>query len=507
MNLLTFYAQFHFNDQEKVKNWIFDICLERSDIEKYIEADVSFNRGISNYFSLLKLVKYNANKGTILIESNVMKYITPHNFLVKKKHGVIYGVVNKSTVEEMVNKQKAPKGYVFAIRFFFLKPMIMKNDKVERYTLLNFKNDIYPYAQNKSHVRQIVDANDYESLLFDFNIEKEESAIRLANSIEHDIKKDLATTGLSNTISFAIGVVSIAQHYQEYDDIVESAEQACIYAHQNDMHSYLYDRNVAHNVISPRKYIKQIDTLIKNNNLRYLYRPIIDTSNSSVLGYFLSVKGYNTPFSDYLDIARYAQKANKNKELFSVVSKNAIAKFSHEGIQFSDKLFITVSIVDVPYIIEVFNQITEANVVKITLLFKEQELSDNSEDTALLNNVLSSLKANGLSLALQLDDRDLLLDPSVYINFDYFIVGYNMVSEIKKSNRSRLSIHTLVEQLLKYRKPIIANELVNWHSIELIIKSGIYIISSEIVASSSDMLLPVDKHRLERLSNLYNHFN
>jgi hypothetical protein len=82
-----------------------------------------------------------------------------------------------------------------------------------------------------------------------------------------------------------------------------------------------------------------------------------------------------------------------------------------------------------------------------------------------------------------------------------------MVGEIKKSSRSRLSIRTLVEQLLKYHKPIIATDLSSWQSIELIIKSGIYIISSEIISNSSEMLLPLDKRKSERINNLYNKYN
>ena len=74
-----------------------------------------------------------------------------------------------------------------------------------------------------------------------------------------------------------------------------------------------------------------------------------------------------------------------------------------------------------------------------------------------------------------------------------------MDAEIKQDNRIRLSIHTLIEQLLKYNKPIIATDLDGWQAIELIIKSGITIVSSDMISPSNDMLLPIDKKKMEKL--------
>ena len=96
-------------------------------------------------------------------------------------------------------------------------------------------------------------------------------------------------------------------------------------------------------------------------------------------------------------------------------------------------------------------------------------------------------------------DKNLLLDPSVYTNFDYFVAGSMMIGEIRKNNRIRLSIHSLIESLLKYHRPIIATDLEGWQAIELIIKSGVNIVSSETISASNDMLLPLEKKKEEKL--------
>ena len=158
--------------------------------------------------------------------------------------------------------------------------------------------------------------------------------------------------------------------------------------------------------------------------------------------------------------------------------------------------------IDIENVVEILPQISGINQCKIVLMFEEQEVNENAFQLELLNESFSKLHSLGYQLALSINDKDLLLDPSVYYNFDFFVAGATMIGEIRKNNRIRLSIHTLIEQLLKYHKPIIATDVEGWQSIELIVKSGITYISSEVVASSNDMLLPVDKKKMDKLSEM-----
>ena len=139
-------------------------------------------------------------------------------------------------------------------------------------------------------------------------------------------------------------------------------------------------------------------------------------------------------------------------------------------------------------------------------MFDEQEVNENSSSLELLNSSLKKLHQLKYELALLLQDKNLLLDPSVYTNFDFFVAGAAMMGEIKKNNRVRLSIHTLIESLMKYNQPIIATDLEGMQAVELIIKSGVSIVSSEAIRPSNVMLLPVEKKKLVKLHTMYENF-
>ena len=504
-DLGEFYDKFHPNDIDKVKGWIFSICVNSKKAEPYLEADVMVNRGRIAYFSLLKLVKFDQKTGLIHIESYLLRYITPSNASNKKRRGVTLGVVKRSQMFNLIAKNKSVRGFSFAIRFFYIRQKVLSNEKIERFMVMTLKNEIYPFASNPKLPRQIIDNLENEILLFDLHISTREEAMQLATSISRALKKCIGVNGFFESVNFSIGIIENSQYYQDYDMIVSKAQEACINAQQSGTNIYLYQKT-AGQMLELNKYTEQIDHLLKAGNLRYLFRPIIDVAKKRVLGYFDYVKGYNTPFSSFAEMSKYAAKVGKNRELFAIVAKHVIPKFASEKQSDLHKLFFNVSMVDIDHMVEILPQIPATKNIKMVLVFDEQEVNENANQLELFIQTMNSLHEQGFEVALSMRDKNLLLDTSVYTSFDYFVTGAAMIGEIKKNSRIRLSIHSLIEQLLKYNKPIIATDLEGWQSIELIIKSGVTKISSEAISASNDMLLPVDAKKLDKLAAIDDNF-
>lgn len=498
-DLFSFYTSFHPNDSERVKNWIFQICVNPKTAGEYLEADILLNNSKKLCFTLLRLLDYNPQTGLIHLESHILKYITPNNAPKKKNDNrTPTGIVKRSQIQSIINHNKSLSGYSFCIRFFYTRQKIISNDKIERYMIMNLKNVIYPYASNPKLPRQILDNGDSELFIFDLRLSNRESAMQIANSISVSIKKQMEVNGFSGFINFAIGIVENGQFYQNYDMIEEKVREACISGQTSGNEIVFYQRNANANS-DMVKYNEQIDHLLHDGVLRYLFRPIVNAKSSQTIGYFEYVKAYDSPFSSFSEMSKYASRINKNLDLFALVAKNVIMKFNSERQSSSMSLFLSVSMIDINNISSIISQIPYHNKVDIILVFDEQEVNENSHNTELLISTLTSLKNNGFELALSLKDKNLLLDDKVYFLFHYFVVGSAMMEEVKHNNRIRLSLYTLIESLLKYGRPIIATDLEGWQAVELIIKSGISYVSSDVIAPSNDMLLPVEKKKMEKV--------
>ena len=499
-DLFTFYSSFHPNDIERVKNWIFQICTNPKDAPEYLEADVLTNKNKGICFSLLRLVDYKSEIGLIHLESHLLKYITPINAVKKKndRKGPI-GIVKRQTIMQTINRNKSLSGFTYCIRFFYTKQKIISNDKIERYMIMNLKNAIYPYASNPKVPRQIMDNGDSEVFLFDLRLSNKESAMQLATSISRSLKRQMEVNGFAGYINFSIGLVENGTFYQDYDAIEEKAREACISGQTNSKDIVLYQRNIdsANEMV---RYNEQIEHILKDGVLRFLYRPIINVRTSQTIGYFEYVKAYDSPFSTFSEMSKYASRINKNLDLFAIVCKNVIPKFISERQDESSSLFLSISMIDINNIADIITHIPNYRKANIILVLDEQELNENSENAELLIQTLESLKSNGFELALSLKDKNLLLNDKVYFLFHYYVVGSAMMEEVKHNNRIRLSLYALLESLMKYNRPIIATDLEGWQAVELIIKSGINYISSDAVAPSNDMLLPVEKKKMEKVT-------
>ena len=499
IDLNSFFSHFLTIDVDKIKTWIFAICTDYKTADKYLEADVLVNHGRTTYFSLLKLLKYDPNEGIIHIESFILKYITPNNVPnKKKKKSLITGVVKRSTMESLIVKEKSLKGFTYAIRFYYIRQKVLSNDKIERYMIMTLKNAIYPFASNQRISRQIIDTGDNELLLFDLRIASRDEAMVLATSIAHSIKKCIGVNGFADSINFSVGVVENAQYYQDLDSMILKAQEACMSAQHNGQEILLYQKQAAP-LVEIDRYREEVENLMQPNSIRYLFRPIFDVSKRRTIGYFEYVKAYNTPFTSFAEMSKYSSKVNMSKEFFAMIARYVIPKFASEKQEDHWRLFMLVSLQDIDHMSEILNQIPQVSDIHLVLVFNEQEINENSSNLELLNDSLKSLRTDGFELAMLMKDKNLLLDSSVYYNFDYFVAGSMMIGEIKKNNRIRLSIHSLIESLLKYHRPIIATDLEGWQAIELIIKSGVNIVSSETISSSNDMLLPLEKKKIEKL--------
>lgn len=507
-DLMSFYNRFHPNDVDKVKNWIFSIFVGTENVDEYLEADVMINNGKKPCFSLLKLLKYNRETGLIHLENHLLKYTTPNNapkMKTSKRH-IPTGIVKRSQIASIINKNKSLRGYTFGIRFFYAKQKALFNNKIERHMLVTLKNEIYPFASNSKNPRQILDEGDNELFLFDLRILDKKGAMQLASSIAHALRKQMEVNGFLGYISFTIGIVENGQYYQDFDTIMEYCKEACISGQTNEQEILIHERNI-NSLNANAKYEEQINHIFEKDTLRFLFRPIIDVKNGTTIGYFEFVKAYDSPFSNFQEMSKYAAKINKNIDLLATVCKRVIPKFASEVGNKQINLFLTLSLLDIGSVTDVIEQIPSASQVNIVFVVDEQEINENSSNFTLIFDALKAIAEKGYKLSLLLKDKNLLLDESIYGLFDYFIVGSAMIGEIRKNNRIRLSAYTLIESLLKYKKPIIASDLESWQSVELIIESGIQYISTDVISPSNDMLLPIEKKKLEKVIQMTEKYN
>lgn len=509
ITLNEFYSLFHSKDTNRVKKWISNICQGKEDVEQFLEADALREKSKSSYFCLLKLIAYDPVSHTLHLESNVLKHISPIN-RTKKKYGVPTGAISRNEMEELYNKEKSSNGYTFSIQFFGVKQKVLVSEKIERNMIKVLKNSVYPFATSSKLHRQILDEKDRSLLMFDLKMSKVEDASKLAESMSFALKKAIGINGYEGEIKFSIGFVRNFDFYGDtLSKLIKIAEETCSVAQANNQDVRYYQKNTLQQSQS-NKFEEIVDTLLSdvNKNIRIQYRPIVDVEEAKILGYESRITPNDCPFSSYFDLTRTCAAFKRNEELFANIFSRMVAKFYDErpselGDIYSLRLFCKVSLVDMDNVLKILPQIPNIKDIHLVLVFDEQEINDNANELEKITEYLKRYHEQGYELCMLMKDKDLKLSLNYYRIFDFFSIDTHMMEEIKKNQRTRLSIHALVEQLLRFKKKIIATDVRDKQSIELIIKSGIHVLSAEDICPSNDNLLTVEKRKFDKIINLH----
>ena len=158
---------------------------------------------------------------------------------------------------------------------------------------------------------------------------------------------------------------------------------------------------------------------------------------------------------------------------------------------------------EIAFVTRTLSHINGIKETKIVICISEQDFIDlPSMSTESVIAMVTNLRSNGYAAALRLKDKsELTLLPKIYESFDYFIID----SAAQLSNRSmnRLPIfQNLIENLLKFNKILVADNMISWDAVELLVRLGVEIVSSEVISPSDENVLPISKKNILKLEKM-----
>jgi len=491
-----FFKRFHNKDVNRIKAWI-ESHKNATEAPEYLETEI-VSDNLNCFYCLLKFQKYDSENDIFYMEFFIFKRM-PSSQGRKKEQNKEYVSVKKNQIQYAFDSLKKKKGYFYSIKFFFKVQEVMTTEEIEKSVLIKFKNEVYAFIKGKHYYRFFLDQYENEIYMFDFKLKKQLDAENVAEKIYNFVQEFIAIKGYSDICGVAIGLVC-ARSSNDFNALLSKCSEAADSAISNELPYLSYEDSNSENLHAfDDELIKKI---FKRGAMKYHFRPIINVKNEQSIGYFGTVKCLDTEFTNYFDIAKYVNKVDRNKELLSNVLGYFVSKFYEEQPSVDSKLFLQMSLVDLDHLCKVLNNVPHSEEINLVLMFEETEVNANAFSLDLLHSQFTELKSLGYDIALLLKDENTLLESDFYENFNYFVIGSSMVSRVKESSRYRLSNKYLIESLLQYKRPIIINDLDGWASIELFIKSGCSLLSSNDIAPTSEMILPIEKSKIARIRKI-----
>lgn len=499
MSVDDFYHQFYDTDSKKVQNWISAVLDPTAEAPHYLEADVLVNRDKKSYFSLLEIKKVDHVANIIHLESYILRYSQPKGRSGKKSRKAI---VREDQIQLILTDAKnKQKGATYVVRFFPTKRKSSSSNEISTLFMTQLKEQVYPFLTGGS--RYLIELAENDLAIVDTNASSSNACMQLGHSISRSITRYLDVNAFRDDFDYAIGIVENKYFPADFVKLYKNAKIMSLVAENRYVRVALYDKNVSLSEFKTDSFNEEIDVMIRDNKLNYLYRPILDVHNITNIGYFSYVKTLSSLFSSISEAKEYARQSTKSqdKELFDAIANKVVPDFIAQRDGTYLKLFFNVLMSESGFIVSSLDHISHIKEANLILTFDEDDVVAFTMENESTIPELQKFKDAGYEIALILANKDLLLASEIYGSFDYFIVDSRMTLDVNKNNRRRVFLHTLCDKLVHYKKPIIATDLENWNSVELMTKSGINLVSSNVISESDPMLLPFDRKKILKVKS------
>ena len=493
-SLTNFYNMFPSNERERLIEWVGMLLDKDSGAPQTLEISVIVHRNRKKYFTLLQVTKIDYVNQIIHLESHLLRFMN-----VSRSKRNMEGFYKFSTQSALSSAllEKKNKGFTCCVKFY------KKNstEKISRLDFATIKNAFVPFI-NKD--RMMIEYGEDELFITDFKSTIRGQVVQELHTIETETRRRMSVQASIEYIEYSIAIIENKLLDCDLERIIQEAEELVLTAQEEGVSYLFYEEDGKSSIrANSQNYRTEVERIIYDKRFQYLYRPIYDVGRQKTIGYQSIINPLDSFFGSIKELKSYAYKTNDDRELFSTLARNAISRYIQQKSEKNHSLFFDVSYNEIAFVARTLSHIQGIKETKIVICIAEEDFMDlpsMSADSIIA--MITNLRSNGYAAALRLEDNsDLTLLPKIYECFDYFIIE----SDAELSNRSlnRLPMfQNLIENLLKFKKTLVADNMSSWDSVELLVRLGVEIVSSDVVGASDENVLPIAKKTMLKLNKI-----
>lgn len=500
-----FYETYPIGEQGKVKDWLNSILDGRAE-EKYIETDVYYSSSKRVAKSFLYLTKSDPTSGIVYLESHPLAPIP-------KSVGPSFPKCSEDAFAEKLKASGGQKGYTFCFTVFPVgnANKATGNDKQDKRSMPRGTASRY-YSVISTLARGdqlLIQSSNNEIVVVSFTINEITQALSFALRTANGAKELMNKARRRNEPLYDVkcGFVHNREFPSDSDALLTESRNAALDAFEGKTTLLEYKKGQFHTSAQTiEKSKNEVERILSEKKISYSYRPIYSLEKHRVVAFLAKATPINSSFTDINELKNYAARAKDEKNLFAALGKNLVPRFIQERPLKSQKLFYPVRVSEMHLIPAFFSRLKNSKEAHLIFVFSDSDIVNSLTKITMdeLVDGFHSIRLAGFDVAVSVSGNSLVLQAPILRQMSAFIVDFSSSdSDEQLDTRIRSQLHSLVEKLLKYKKPIIASSLKNWNSLELVVGSGITYISSDVFAPYNEMLVPVNEKNEKRLLSIF----
>ena len=492
-NLDQFLKQYDAEDYYRVQTWLLNLIDIKKTNSWHLEVRATINSSKKTYFSVLEVTNVDYKTKTIHLNSYILRYLSPKKGMARRYSS---NVISVEEANHRLQKTASNRGATYLIRFFYRKYSGNTGTYISAVFLKKLKDTITNYMGMGLY---LVEQEATEIVLLETKNLSANEHRQIAHSIAHTIVKNLEISGLKEEVAFTIGVVENKYFPHHFEELLHHARLMANRAEKSSTLVEIFDQNQSYNEISVKTVELEVVDIIKSRKYEILFRPILDLGNYEISGYFSKIVINSTLTNNRLELSSLANDSESYRELLSNISRQLLTTFTGGRQTENQRVFIQASIHENNFILKSLAMMKRAKESHIVLLFDEIEINDWEANFDTISKLIHSYKDKGLETALAFKDMHLLLDKDIYGLFDYYVLDSRMTADILTDDRLRLEAHSLIDTLKEFTHPVIATDMADLDSVELMANFEVAGVSAECLGGYSSSLPTIEPKVIGRI--------
>lgn len=499
-----FLNRFEPKEQSKMANWLGDLASQTELLtgdKAIFVTDVKIKDSGKGYCTriLFNVKLVDKEKGLIYLDSILLNNL-PSEYNRMKKGIFKKDVFMISEIARFYAHGLFQKGSLIFVKLFKKTAGNIRINEYEfRYILINA---IYKRKNSLNCYIMFSNENPLEFTILNTKAQVDYQVSKEIKKTISALDEILEIYGFKNAYDLVVVGSKTVELDNDFMKAFETLKNCSRLVKDAGNNSLLFKNDNRENRNVEESYKAEVNKIIKMQLVNIEFLPLIKIASKRILtqGYIASVKPKGSFIENINDAKFYAKKYNLDKELFTMIARKMIPTFNNEKENNNYRLYFNVKLNEIPYVLRSLPHMNLATNTKIGLIIDNNDFVDNETNTDLLNNI-KNLQSRSYEVYIKVKIGDYNLRNATYSLFDGFLIDTHLPN--KNENRDYLQTRTLLDKLVKYKTPIISVGLETWNEVELLVKSGVYLFSNEVISNSSPMLLPVDRKIQKKLLNMY----
>ncbi len=379
---------------------------------------------------------------------------------------------------------------------------IIFNSEETRFIILDA---LFKYLDSSTIYFYYKNSEEFEINLLDKKAITKYSLKKMIDKINESISKTFEINGYHDLFDYYIvgGLISELNHdankmYEELDNLFKNSLSS-----SSNINIFEIDKEDSENSI----YKNEFSNITRNRNISAVFTPVIRLNpqynqQPSNYGYIAKFNVDDSKkFNSFEKLVEAGEIYGKLGSVYGTAIKNALEVYVAQRESYFSKFIFEIKKDYVKDIINTISKIQNVSQSHVVFLIDMNELLDEKNDSKKID-LFKNLHVKGFEIAALIKQSDILIDPTICKEVDSFFIQSNLKLGVKADSRDFMKIHSLLDRLVGFKKPLIIYESNGFTEIELFYKAGIYHFSSTILSKASATILPLDKKVVRKLQNI-----